>query len=116
MAALQVNSACTDMTVAELLCTTYQHFTGLAAIMVSKIDQCMLDLMRFHGEGEEAGSDDSTDGSSIQQATPSATVTTSPPQLGSQAHTGVLDSASSADGDISKPAARQRRLDEGRFL
>lgn len=93
--------------------------------MVSKIDQCMLDLMRFHGEGEEAGSDDSTDGTSIQAAAPSATVTTSPPlktanlskkltsepQLSNGDPAGVL-----ADGGVQQPTAKQRRVDEGRFL
>lgn len=46
---------------------------GHAGIMVSKIDQCMLDLMKFHGEGEEPGSP-------VEQepvATASATVTAS---------------------------------------
>ena len=44
-----------------------------AGIMVSKIDQCMLDLMKFHGEGEEPGLP-------VEQepiATASATVTAS---------------------------------------
>lgn len=41
--------------------------------MVSKIDQCMLDLMRFHGEGEEPGSPAERE----PVATASATVTAS---------------------------------------
>ena len=41
--------------------------------MVSKIDQCMLDLIRFHGEGEEPGSPAERE----PVATASATVTAS---------------------------------------
>ncbi|KAL3160133.1 hypothetical protein ABBQ32_010906 [Trebouxia sp. C0010 RCD-2024] len=45
-------------------------------IMVAKIDQCMLDLMRFHGEGEDHGPQEP--GSPVEPvATASATVTAS---------------------------------------
>lgn len=45
-------------------------------IMVSKIDQCMLDLMRYHGEGEDHEPQEL--GSSVEPvATASATVTAS---------------------------------------
>ena len=48
-----------------------------SGIMVSKIDQCMLDLVKFHGEGEDSESRD--DGTVEQEpvATASATVTAS---------------------------------------
>ena len=59
--------------------------------MVSKIDQCMLDLMKFHGEDEqsEAGSADEQE----QVPTPSATVTTSSqsPKADGSARTAAAD-------------------------
>ena len=100
-----------------------------AAIMVSKIDQCMLDLMKYHGEGEESGSAEMSDRSNEQIDAPSATVMAAlPPKLADvsrkscsePAHTdrhpaGILDSASSAR-EIQQPGTDQRQKDAGRFL
>ena len=59
--------------------------------MVSKIDQCMLDLMKFHGEGEqsEAGSADEQE----EVPTPSARITTSSqsPKADGSARTSAAD-------------------------
>ena len=86
--------------------------------MVSKIDQCMLDLMKFHSEGDESESHDD-DAPSEQGAvpTPSATVTTasqSPKSTDSarvaagnrltsfRPQSPMSDSANSADADMSQ--------------
>lgn len=91
--------------------------------MVSKIDQCMLDLMKFHGEEEhlesQEGSQQVNQGSIDDKAvpTPSARVTTasqSPKSSEAAAREAagnklashrpqspLSDSANSADGDIS---------------
>lgn len=100
--------------------------------MVSKIDQCMLDLMRVHGEGEDSQADavSETDGGNLKAETPSATVTMSSspkladvpqkswnePTLDSSQPTGMMDSASSAKHAGQQPVERQRHRDEGRFL
>lgn len=107
----------------DKLCSYATSLLSAAAIMVSKIDQCMLDLMRFHGEGEESDSASASDGESLQAAAPSATVTTTalpkradvPMQsAGDTALAGVVDSASSRKGDM-QPQPLHRK-DEGRFL
>ena len=101
--------------------------------MVSKIDQCMLDLMRFHGEGEDSQADavSETDRGNLKAETPSATVTMSSsspkladmpqkswgePTLISSQPTGMMDSASSAKYAVQQPVEKQRHKDEGRFL
>ncbi|DBA74936.1 TPA: hypothetical protein ACH3X2_009264 [Trebouxia sp. C0005] len=71
-------------------------FKGMVkGIMVSKIDQCMLDLMKFHGEGEqsETGSADEQE----EVPTPSATITTSSqsPKADGSARTAAADRLSS---------------------
>ena len=100
--------------------------------MVSKIDQCMLDLMRFHGEGEDSQADAASgiDGDNLKAETPSATVTMSSspklanvprksfsePTLNSSQSTGMMDSPSCANQGVQQPIERQRQKDEGRFL
>lgn len=89
---------------------------GAAGIMVSKIDQCMLDLMRFHGEGDDAESEEAGTPTGAVP-TPSATVTTasqSPKSTDSgrvaagnrlmsyRPQSPMSDSANSADADMSQ--------------
>lgn len=94
-------------------------FKGMVkGIMVSKIDQCMLDLMKFHSEGNESEShDDDTPSEQAAVPTPSATVTTasqSPKSTDSarvaagnrltsfRPQSPMSDSANSADADMSQ--------------
>ena len=89
------------------------HF-GCIGIMVSKSDQCMLDLMKYHGEGEHSGG--GTPDEQEYVPTPSATVTTSSqsPKSGDGARVAagerltshrpqspMSDSANSADASLS---------------
>lgn len=102
--------------------------------MVSKIDQCMLDLMAFHGEGDESDSSVVSGGDNLPASPPSATVTTSAtpmsksvdvpvpkesvnePASSRRQAPGVLDSASSANEVLQIPPMAERPKNEGRFL
>lgn len=77
-ACIPVSSACMHCLI-QLLTSVGNAFTSScpSGIMVSKIDQCMLDLMRFHGEGEDPETREAGTAEQEPVATASATVTAS---------------------------------------